>query len=178
MTSSKKEQAEALKKAMRQLPFPVAIATTAHGKEKRGITIGSFTSLSLNPPLISFNIDKDAQMFPLIMRSTHFGIHLPKPRHSGLCDHFAISGQSGKEQFDKVDYYRTAYGIPILRDISTVIQCRSYDTIEAGDHTIVVGEVVEIEQESSNPAILYYDRSYRSVGKTVPDKNHTIKRAG
>lgn len=163
---------------MRQLPFPVAIATAAIGKEKRGITIGSFTSLSLNPPLISFNIEREAQMHPLLSRATHFAVHLPQPDQRTLCDHFATSGQTGKEQFRAVDHHRNRYGSPVLKDISTVIQCRSYDQIKAGDHSIFVGEVLEVDQQNTNASLLYYNRSYRSVGEIVPDKKSEIKRAG
>ncbi|WP_372634213.1 flavin reductase family protein [Fodinibius sp.] len=178
MTISKEETAESLKKAMRQLPFPVTIATAAIGKEKRGVTIGSFTSLSLTPPLISFNIDHDAQIHDLITRATHYAIHIPQPEQSSLCDHFAVSGRTGEEQFKDVDYYRSAYGSPILSNISTVIQCRSYDKLKAGDHTIIVGEVVEIDQQNERPGVLYHDRSYRSVGESVPEEKITVKRAG
>lgn len=177
MNTSKQEQADALKKAMRQLPFPVTIATAAVGKQKRGITIGSFTSLSLDPPLISFNIDHSSQMHPLISRATHFAVHLPQAHQAQLCDHFATSGQSAKEQFSSIDHYRSAYGNPVLRDVSMIIECRAYDHIETGDHTIFVGEVVEVEQQNTEAGILYYDRSYRSVGEIVHKKKQ-IKRAG
>lgn len=178
MNISKKETAESLKKAMRQLPFPVTIATAAIGKEKKGITIGSFTSLSLTPPLISFNIDHKAQIHNLITRATHYAIHIPLPEQSYLCDHFAISGRNGEEQFKDVDYYRSAYGSPILSNISTVIQCRAYDKLKAGDHTIIVGEVLEIDQRDEGPGVLYHDRSYRSIGKPVPEEKVKVKRAG
>jgi flavin reductase (DIM6/NTAB) family NADH-FMN oxidoreductase RutF len=117
-------------------------------------------------------------MHPLIGRATHFAVHLPEPRHSKLCDHFATSGQTAEEQFEDVEHYRSAYGSPILRNISTVIQCRTYDQIVAGDHTIIVGEVVEVEQENTKASILYYDQLYRSVGEIVPRKKNKIKRAG
>lgn len=175
MTTSKKEQAEALKEVMRQLPFPVAIATAAIGKHRRGITIGSFTSLSLDPPLISFNIDREAQMHPLLSRATHFAVHLPQADQSKLCDHFAKSGQTSEEQFRAVEHYRSAYGSPILRNIPTAIQCRAYDQIKAGDHTIFIGEVVEVEQQNTEASILYYNQSYRSVGEIVPDKKSEIR---
>jgi flavin reductase (DIM6/NTAB) family NADH-FMN oxidoreductase RutF len=178
MTSSKTNIANHLKSAMRQLPFPVTIVTTAVGKEKRGITIGSFTSLSLQPPLICFNVDHDAQIHRLITKATHYAVHIPQPEHSKLCDHFAVSGQSAKEQFHSVDHSRSGYGIPILDSIPTVIQCRSYDKVEAGDHTIIVGEVVEIRQEDESAGVLYYDRSYRSVGSEVPEKQKNVRRAG
>lgn len=178
MTSSKTNIANHLKSAMRQLPFPVTIVTTAIGKEKRGITIGSFTSLSLSPPLICFNVDHDAQIHDLITRATHYAVHIPQPEQSELCDHFSVSGQSAKEQFNSIDHYRSGYGIPILNNISTVIQCRSYDKIEAGDHTIIVGKVVRVRQEDKSAGVLYYDRSYRSVGSEVPEEKKSVRRAG
>lgn len=178
MTPSKQKTADSLKKTMRQLPFPVAIATTAVGKEKRGITIGSFTSLSLHPPLISFNIDHGAQIHPLITRATHFAVHIPQPEESVLCDHFAIPGQSSDEQFAPVEHYRNAYGSPILKSISTVMQCRAYDRFKAGDHTIIVGEVVEIEQKSKKASVIYFDQAYRSVGKPVPRKKVSVQATG
>lgn len=177
-SNQKKKQANSLKKAMRQLPFPVAIATAAVGKEKRGITIGSFTSLSLDPPLISFNIDREAQIYPLITRATHFSVHLPQPEQAKLCDHFSISGLSSDEQFESINYQRNSYGTPVLKEIPTVIQCRAYDQISAGDHIIIIGEVAEVEQENENPSILYYDRSYREIGAIAPKEEPNIKRVG
>lgn len=84
MNTSKKKQADALKKAMRQLPFPMVIATAALGIEKRGVTIGSFTNLSLSPLLISFNINHASQIYLLIKRATHFAIHLPEPEQTSM----------------------------------------------------------------------------------------------
>jgi len=149
---------------MRRLPFPVAIATTAIGKKKRGVTIGSFTSVSMQPPLISFNIDKGSQIHDLIYRATHYAIHLPQPDQSSLCDHFAQPGQSSEEQFGNIDHYRSAYGNPILKGIPTVIQCRAYERFAAGDHTLLLGEVLEIEQDSESPSVLYHNRSYHTIG--------------
>lgn len=178
MNSSKTKIATNLTEAMRQLPFPVTVVTAAIGKEKRGITVGSFTSLSLSPPLISFNIDHGAQIHKLLTRATHFAVHISQPEQAELCDHFSISGQSCEEQFGTVDHYRNAYGSPILNNFSTVIQCQAYDKFEAGDHTIIVGQVVEVEQQDQSAGVLYYDRSYRSVGEAVPDKKIKAKRTG
>jgi flavin reductase (DIM6/NTAB) family NADH-FMN oxidoreductase RutF len=167
MSSTKDKQAVKLKRAMRQLPFPVTIVTAADGEEKQGITVGSFTSLSLKPPLISSNIDREAQIHALLTGASYYAVHILLPEQSDLCNHFAISGLTAEERFEPVEYHRNTYGTPILEEASTVIQCRAYDQFEAGDHTILAGEVLEVEQQHLEPAILYYDRVYRSVGKTV-----------
>lgn len=170
MNALKMKNAEDLKSIMRQLPFPVTVVTTAVGKEKRGITIGSFTSLSMDPPLISFNLDDKAQMSELISKVTHFAVHFPSPEQSGICDHFAIPDLSGDEQFEGINYYRSPYGTPVLHDAGAVIHCRLYNRFQAGDHSIVVGEVMEINQAEKRANVLYYNRSYREVGAPVNHK--------
>lgn len=167
MSATKENIAENLKNTMSNLPFPIAIVTAAYGKQKRGVTVGSFTSLSMNPPLISFNIDCNSQICSLMERATHYTVHLPLPDDSHLCDHFATSGLTGKEQFSEVDHYRNAYGSPVLNAISTVIQCRAYNKFQAGDHLIMAGEVIEVNQRSKKAGILYYGQSFRQWKRTT-----------
>ncbi len=179
MQTSKKDTAVKLKETMRQIPSPVVIVTAAFGKQRRGTTVGSFTSLSLNPPLVSFNIDRQSQMHDVLERATHFGIHLPLPKDEKLCNHFAKPDQSGEQQFQAVSQFRNGYGTPVLKQISSFLQCRAYDRLEAGDHTIFVGEVTEInEQERKQAGIFYCDRKYRSIGKPAVNNNSPIKRVG
>ncbi|MDX1639125.1 MAG: flavin reductase family protein [Balneolaceae bacterium] len=167
MSLVKKKNAEDLKAVMRQFPFPVTVVTAAVGKEKRGITIGSFTSLSMDPPLVSFNLDAEAQMHDLIDKITHFAVHFPGTKQAAICDHFATPDMTGEEQFEDIDFHRSKYGTPVLNDAGAVMQCRLYNRFKAGDHTIIVGEVVEIDQPNEEASILYYDRSYRCIGDPV-----------
>lgn len=104
-------------------------------------------------------------MNQLIKKAPHFTVHIPDSGQAHLCDHFAIPDRSGDEQFSSVSHRTNGNGIPVLQDIPTVIHCRGYTWFEAGDHTIVVGEVLEIERKKETEGLLYYDRSYRSVGK-------------
>ncbi len=171
MSITKENIAEDLKSTMRNLPFPIAIVTAAYGKQKRGVTVSSFTSLSLNPPLVSFNIDCNSQICSLIKRATHYAVHFPLPENSPLCDHFAASGLSQEEQFNEVNHSRNSYGSPVLNAISTVIQCRSYDTFHAGDHLIIAGEVIEVKQRSNKAGILYYGQSFRQWQKATFKKS-------
>ncbi len=167
MPIAKESIAEDLKSTMRNLPFPIAIVTASYGKQKRGITVSSFTSLSLNPPLVSFNIDCNSQICSLMKRATHYAVHFPLPEHSPLCDHFAASGLSQEEQFNEVNHYRNTYGSPVLNAFSTVIQCRSYNKFRVGDHIIMAGEVIEVKQRSRKAGILYYGQSFRQWQKTT-----------
>lgn len=160
---SKVALAEGLKNVMRQIPYPVTIVTAAVGKTKRGSTIGSFTSLSLAPPLISFNVDRSSQMHALLNKATHFTVHIPEASQSDLCNHFAVPDLSPEEQFEEIAHSRSPYGSPVLEDFVAVIHCRKYDEVPAGDHTIMIGEVLDIEQHKEEAAILYLNGVYHAL---------------
>ncbi|HET6569312.1 MAG TPA: flavin reductase family protein [Rhodothermales bacterium] len=157
---------DTLRAVMRRVPSPVVVVTAA-SHEVRGATIGSFTSVSLNPPLISFNIARDSQMYAVIMAAERFAVHVLTDAHAWLCQHFARPDIESEEQFSSVTYRLHESGMPILEEAPLVLFCRKYAAYPAGDHTIVVGEVEAIEEHGAGRPILYYNRSYRGLGKVV-----------
>ena len=152
---------------MRQVPSPVTVVTVAGSEEMRGITIGSFTSVSLDPPLISFNVALDAQMHDLITQVDRFVVHVLSDEQAHLSNHFAIPDRRGAEQFADVSYRLNTHGIPILDDVLAVFHCILFAVHPAGDHSLVVGEVIEIEDGIAGRPLLYYNRAYRAVGTEV-----------
>lgn len=150
---------------MRRLPCPVAIVTASSENETRGITIGSFTSLSLDPPLISYNIRQDAQMHPVLAEVRYFSVHIPGPAQAKLCNRFAVTDITGSEQFSGLSYFFSEYGTPVLRDTVAVIHCKKHDRVTAGDHSIIIGEVLDVDlNESNQSSILYFNRAYHKIG--------------
>ena len=158
---------EAFRSARRRVPAVVTIVTAASGEEVRGITIGSFTSVALEPPLISFNVRKEARIHRVIMTVSHFAVHLISQQQTHLCEHFAAPDQTSAEQFSTVGYRLGAYSVPILENALAVLYCQRYDVFEAGDHSIILGRVVEIDEANDGEPVLYYNRSYRSIGEIV-----------
>jgi len=156
-------QAVALKNIMRRIPYPVTIVTAAFENSKRGITIGSFTSLSLDPPLISFNVDRESQMHELLSNTSYFAVHVPSEERADLCNHFALSDLTDREQFDHISHEMHSFGIPLIKDVCAILICESYSIIEAGDHSLVIGEIVESHQFKQDPAILYFDGRYYAL---------------
>ncbi len=156
---------EALRRAMRQVPSPVTVVTAAGQGGARGITIGSFTSVSLDPPLISFNVAHDAQTHDLIVGAERFAVHLLSDEQAHLSNHFALPDVTGAEQFAAMPYRRDPYGTPILDDVLAVFHCTRYAVYPAGDHSLLVGEVVAIEEGMAGQPLLYFDRAYHTVGE-------------
>lgn len=158
---------EVLRSVMREVPSPVTVITVKGEDEIRGITIGSFASTSLRPPLISFNIKRDAQIYEALVNAEHFAVHILSDAQAHLSDHFASSEMTGEEQFEAVPYQVDPVGTPIILDTLAVIRCDRYAIYDAGDHSIVVGRVTQVDGGVDGGPMLYYNRTYRSIGKEV-----------
>jgi len=158
---------EDLRAVMRHVPSPVTVVTAVRGDAARGVTIGSFTSVSLNPPLISFNIEKAAQMHGFLHGATRFNVHVLANDQAHLSAHFALPDMTSEAQFEAVAYDLDAHGLPVLRDVLAVLTCTPYAFHEAGDHSLVLGHVHEVAVDDSKEPLLYFNRAYMSVGDAV-----------
>jgi flavin reductase (DIM6/NTAB) family NADH-FMN oxidoreductase RutF len=161
---------EQLRTAMRQVPSAVTVVTVAGADEVRGITIGSFTSVSLDPPLISFNVALDAQVHDLLIRADHFVVHILADEQAHLSNHFAEKDRTGEEQFATIPHHLGTDGTPILEGVLAVFFCTHFAVFPVGDHSLLVGEVVHIDQGHSGTPLVYFERSYHRVGGEVQDQ--------
>lgn len=155
---------ETLRHVMRRVPSPVTVVTAADAHEARGITIGSFTSVALEPPLICFNVNHDAQMHDVLLNAPRFAVHVLSEAQAPLATHFAVPDRTGAEQLQPVPHIINEHGTPVLDDATAVLHCQHHDVFTAGDKSIIVGRVVEIEANDDGGAVLYYHRTYRGVG--------------
>ena len=163
---------EALRLVMRHVPSPVTVVSAVADGIVRGVTIGSFTSASLEPPLISFNLSREGQAHPVIAAAAHFAVHVLHEHQAHLATRFALPDQTPEAQFAGVPHRLNPHGVPILDGVLAVLHCRAYAVYEAGDSDIVVGEVTAVEQQDESPhdgdrALLYQNRAYRAVGAAV-----------
>jgi len=153
--------------AMRRVPSPVVVVTAQGETEARGITIGSFTSVALDPPLVSFNVARDARMYPVMETCSRFAVNVLGEGQAHLAKRFAVPGVTGAEQFEGVSYTQDAHGTPLLDDVSARLHCTPHASIEAGDKTLYVGLVVQVDEQPDDGAVLYYQSSYRGVGSEL-----------
>ena len=152
---------------MRRFASPVTVVTCAARDEPRGITIGSFTSVSLDPPLVSFNVHQEANSHDIIVDVGRFVVHLLTDKQAHLANHFALPDLTPTQQFDPVDV-EWRDGLPHLRGVLASLVCTLHASLPASDHSIFVGQVQEIQaQGMQQDPVLYFNRSYRSVGSEV-----------
>lgn len=159
---------EVLRNVMRRVPTPVTVVTAQGPEEARGITIGSFVSVSLDPPLITFNVNRKARMHPIITEADRYVVHVLREEQAHLSELFARADLSGEEQFASIAFTPAPEdGLPILNDVLAVLYCRPYAVYEAGDHSILVGQVEAVDLGAPGKPVLYYNRAYYAVGKAV-----------
>ncbi len=163
------ETGAALRQVMRRAPSPVSVVTASDGREEiRGVTIGSFTSASLRPPLLSFHISREAGIYDLLTCADQFALHVLHEGQAHLSDRFAAPDMPGVEQFRALDYRIDAHGLPVLADVLAALLCLRHAVYDAGDHSIVLGRVTDIREAASDKRpLVYFDRSYRRVGKAA-----------
>lgn len=138
----------------------VVTARDALGSPK-GITVSSFASLSLSPPLVVIAIGKDAATHDVLVETDRFGVNILAEAQEPLSRRFAMpSGEA--DQFDGVAMRAGIGSVPLLEGSLATIDCRIVHRYPGGDHTIFVGEV-EAVQTSEGLPLLYFMGAYRRM---------------
>jgi flavin reductase (DIM6/NTAB) family NADH-FMN oxidoreductase RutF len=138
------------------------VVVTAAGERPVGFTATSFTSVSLAPPLVSFCLNRESSSWPTISRARHVAVHLLGAGQEHLARTFA---ERGVDRFAPPTRWHTGrHGTPILTQAPTLLVCQIVDRILAGDHAIVLAELVEGSHiDEANEPLLYHMGRYRQT---------------
>lgn len=122
-----------------------------------GLVVGSFTSVSLDPPLVAFIPDRRSTSWPHLRSGGRFCVNVLGEDQLDLCRHFAISGG---DKFHGVGHRLSRHGMPILDGVVASIDCDLEREIDAGDHSIVLGRVRELQVEREAGPLLFFKGGY------------------
>lgn len=136
----------------------VITAQTPSG-EKTGVTANSFNSVSLDPALILWSIDKRSGSCEIFEQASHFAVNILAADQIDVSNHFA---RPSDDKFAGVEYSEGFGGAPVLPHTSACFQCESYETVDGGDHWILIGKVVAFEDAGRAP-LVYHQGSYSVV---------------
>jgi flavin reductase (DIM6/NTAB) family NADH-FMN oxidoreductase RutF len=148
---------DAKKTVLRQFPYGLYVVTVAANGEEHGMTANWLTQAAFEPPMVVVAIENTSKTIGMIRDAHHFAVNL---LHQGLRDLAGKLGRSSDQAPQKLKGIRTkpAPGAktPVLADALGWVECRMIATLPAGDHTVVLGEVIEagIEQEGTEPLTL------------------------
>lgn len=138
----------------------VVTARDADGRD-HGMTVSAFSSVSLDPPLVLCCIEHEAAMHPVLERTETFAVNILSASQEALSRRFS---ERELERFDGIGYERAQDGAPLLDGVLAYLECRTVARHEAGDHTIVIGEVENAEAYGGAP-LLYYRGGYNQLGQ-------------
>ena len=147
------------RQAMGYFASGVTIVTTEYQGELYGMTVSSFASLSLSPPLILICIDKTVPSHEALRLAGQFVVNILDKRQEHLSRRFATTGDN---KFKGVAWHSGTLGLPVLDRVLAVVECKLHATLDGGDHTILVGEVIEATVDEGTP-LLYYRRGYHEL---------------
>jgi flavin reductase (DIM6/NTAB) family NADH-FMN oxidoreductase RutF len=150
------------KAALRRWASGVTIVTTRAGDRVLGMTASSFTSVSLDPPLVLVCADKTCHTHLLIAESGVFAVNVLADDQGELSNRFALTGNEDV-RFDDLVCHEGSTGCLWLPGALAVLDCRVVAAHDAGDHVIYVGEVQEAQVAEGKQPLLYYDAAYREL---------------
>lgn len=155
-------EADTFKAIMSQFASGVTIVTVQHEDIKHGLTASSFTSLSLDPPLILVCVGQHLHSHGLIKNSGAFAVNILAQDQQEWGARFA--NPNVEDRYEGIETTTAATGSPILPGCLAWADCELHDAYDAGDHTIFIGKIVagDANTESGDP-LLYYHRAWRKL---------------
>lgn len=141
----------------------VAVVTTQSEGLLYGLTVSSFTSLSLDPPLILVCIDNANRWPAMVAEGGGFAVSILDAQQQAASAYFARSGRLPTPNFTEIEGEWTEAGQPVVRGALAWLVCALEEQLVRGDHTIVIGRVVQAQARGEGSPLVYYHRGYRQV---------------
>jgi flavin reductase (DIM6/NTAB) family NADH-FMN oxidoreductase RutF len=157
------DQIDRFKQAMGNYPTGVTVVTAFDENDKpMGLTVNSFASVSLEPLLVLWSINNGAGSYKDFLKTEKFAVNILASDQEDLCTLFSSRVE---DRFGDCDWKKSELDLPILSDSLAVLQCKVFKKVDAGDHTIMIGEVLDIHNEEKEP-LLYHRRTIGAIPET------------
>ena len=147
------------RRSMSMFASGVTVITTGEGKRRWGMTVASFASLSLDPPLVVICVENRVETRAAVERTRHFAVNVLADDQAHISSQFA---SRMADRFEGIAIEASPLGDPYIQGAVCQIQCRVYDVFPGGDHTIIVGEVLDSTITDRLP-LLYWQSQYQSM---------------
>ncbi len=152
--------ADAFRNACARFATGVTIATVAAGDGSvHGLTVSSFTAVSIRPPLVLICIDHSCTILSHFRANSFFAVNILSDEQREVSVDFSVKPEG---RFKGVDWSPGACGSPLISGALASFECRLERTLEVGDHAVFVGEVVRVQARPGEP-LVYFNRAYRSL---------------
>ena len=140
------------RRVLGHFPTGVVVITGMDGDEPAGLAVNSFSSVSLDPPLVGFFASRTSTSWPRIAPGGRFCVNVLAERQQELCRVFAAPGG---DKFAGIGWRRSPGGCPVMDGVIAWIDCTVHQTVPAGDHILVLGRVSQFRLEEAEPPLLF-----------------------
>ncbi|GAB6900906.1 flavin reductase family protein [Kineosporia succinea] len=141
------------RRAVARFATGVCVVTSLEGRADHAMTVNSFTSVSLEPLLVLFCVEKEARFYDAVIDSGVWGVSILNPDQRPAASWLSNRGRPLVGQLDRIPHHRgPETGVALLDGAVATMECRTTAVHEAGDHDIVIGEVVGAAVPASGPA--------------------------
>ena len=157
----------AFREALAHFASGVTIVTARADGLPAGFTASAFTSVSRTPPLILVCVNHGASAYEAVVGSAAFGVSVLAERQAWIAEQFA---KSGVDRFRDVPWSAGGGGVPLIDGAIVHLECKQHATHEAGDHTLLVGEVLRASVSAGRP-LLHFARRFGGFAPDAPPSN-------
>lgn len=137
VTIDPSDDSRAYRTALGRFATGIALVTALTDEGLMGITVNSFASVSLDPALVLWSPDKNSSRHDRFVGAAKFAVHVLASEQKWICDRFVRS----KSDFSQIEYAENEHGVPLIKSSLAVFECERVATHDAGDHTIILGQV-------------------------------------
>lgn len=151
------------RQAMSRYPSGVVVVTTVVDGFDHAMTANSFTSVSLDPPLVLVCVERATRFHEAVMSTDHWGVSVLDHDHADAARWFARKGRPLAGQMEKTSFHRGTNGVPLIDGALATFEVTTTQVSPAGDHDIVVGEVTALQVGDSDSPLIFFERTLRGL---------------
>ena len=148
---------------MRQWATGVTVVSVLQQGIRHGMTVNSFTSLSLHPPLVLISLERGTRTHELLLESGFFGVTILSSHQQEISDRFAGRYSEEQDRYAGLETFTLISGAPFLEGGIAFFDCRVIHSHQAATHTLFIGDVMAVDVRQRHPPLIYYNRDYRGL---------------
>lgn len=161
---------ETLRQAMRAWTTGVAVVTAKYDDQQYGMTVNSFNSVSLEPPVISVALKQLTHTHSLVLRSGVFAVTILGAEQQELSDRFAGKLPGITDRFEGVQVGRLSIDAPIIKNGLAFFNCRVMNSTPIGENTLFIAEVIDASGEGEGDPLVYHNRLFWRLTQPSPKR--------
>ena len=152
-----------LREVMRRWTSGVTVVSVNHRGKEHGMTVSSFTSVSLDPPLVTISLMKDSRTLELITRSNSFAITILSRGQTEISTVFAGQIGDDEDRFAGLETKRLASGSSVIKGGLAYLDCEVFEIYEFASNSLIIGEVIAADIGEQDKPLLYFDQQYHQL---------------